>query len=613
MKIGNCVFSIYFYRMEKQNTISIYRERLAQHQAEHKKYKGKSNFNATARLLVFVAAAIGFYFALSTTVLVVSAVLFSTIVIFLILVQYSAKLENKVQWHREMTLINEENIKALNGDYSSFKNGKLYADAAHPFSYDLDIFGQNGFFQTINRTVRPGGERLLANWFTQPLLEWNKIEQRQHAFKELAQKPGWRHKFLAHARINQLDEAAETLFKQLSAQKVGVPAWISSSVLRWGVPLLTIASVILAAWQLIPVGYLILFVLLQWGLVGFAMKYTKKADAALGRTEKIMQGQKSLIALITNESWKSEPLSEISSAFQKGDEPAMHSIKQLAAIIKSFEYRNNLIIAVIANSFLLWDIQCITRFRRWHAKASVHMTDWMQALDKMDAMVSGGAYWQNNPEFCIPRFDPRHQLESKELGHPLLPEQKRVVNDYSFPEGTLFHIVTGANMAGKSTFLRTVSLNMVMAMAGLPVCARNFAFKPVAVFTSMRTTDSLSKDESYFYAELRRLREAYNRIRKDERLFLVLDEILKGTNSEDKRKGSVDFLTQLIQYDVAGIVATHDTQLGELAQQLPEHFDNYCFEIEIEGEHVNFDYKLQPGITQTMNAQLLMKQMGLIK
>lgn len=528
------------------------------------------------------------------------------------MVQYSAKLDKKRKWHSELETIYSEELHTINGEFSGFENGNQFKNPSHPFSYDLDIFGADGFFQTINRTTRPGGTEKLATDITNPLLDKSVIEQRQQAFRELASNDEWRQAFKAHGRIYKLTEEDDTILKNLHEQKLKVPKWALSKVVYLGVPALTIITIVLSAINIIPVGYPILAILIQWAITGILFKTTQQADASTGKTNKIMAGQRELIRAIKTKKWESQLLIDLQQKLLSENGNALEAVDQLARIMNNFEYRNNLIINMIINSILLWDIQCLSRFYKWHKNSSHHFNKWMETLDTMDAWVSCGGYVKNNPDFVKPTITNNFQLNSVELGHPLLPSNKRITNDYKLDKGTSFHIVTGANMAGKSTFLRTVSLNMVMAMSGLPVCAKSFDFYPVNIFTSMRTTDSLSKDESYFYAELRRLREAYDRIKTGERLFIVLDEILKGTNSEDKRKGSMDFLKQLVKYDVAGIIATHDTQLSDLEKMHPEIFKNYCFEIEIDGDNISFDYKLLPGVTQTMNAQLLMKQMGLI-
>jgi DNA mismatch repair ATPase MutS len=230
-----------------------------------------------------------------------------------------------------------------------------------------------------------------------------------------------------------------------------------------------------------------------------------------------------------------------------------------------------------------------------------------------DAFISLGNFAGNNAEFAYPViYDGNIVFSAKDLGHPLITEEKRVCNDFILDGKGSVCILTGANMAGKSTFLRTVAVNYILAMAGAPVCAARMDFTPVKLFTSMRTTDSLSQNESYFYAELKRLRTLKTKIAESELHFFILDEILKGTNSSDKSLGSKLFLERLIALGGTGLIATHDTSLGEMERQFPESVMNMCFEIEIEGESIKFEYKLQKGITQKMNAALLMKQMGIL-
>ena len=597
----------------KKDELQLFYTSLQQQNAEKKHYyKRKTSANAILRLVIFVATAIAFYYSLKTEIWIVFALLFTATLVFVALVQYSAKLDKKRRWHKELEAIYGEELDTINGNFKAFDGGDKFKAPTHSFSYDLDIFGQDGFFQTINRTTRPGGTKKLATQITTPLLEQSAIERRQQAFQELAANDEWRQAYKAHGRIHKLIEDDDTILKNLHEQNLKVPKWAFSKIVYIGVPVLTITTIVLSSISIIPVGYPILAILIQWAITGILFKTTQQADASTGKTNKIMAGQKELIRAIKTKKWESQLLIELQQKLLSENGNALEAVDQLARIMFNFEYRNNLIINMIINSILLWDIQCLSRFYKWHQKSSHHFNLWMETLDTMDAWVSCGGYVQNNPDFTTPKITLEYQLNSTELGHPLLPASKRITNDYRLDKGTSFHIVTGANMAGKSTFLRTVSLNMAMAMSGLPVCAKSFEFMPVNIFTSMRTTDSLSKDESYFYAELRRLREAYDRIKNGERLFIVLDEILKGTNSEDKRKGSMDFLKQLVKYNVSGIIATHDTQLSELEELHPEIFRNYCFEIEIDGDNIQFDYKLLPGVTRTMNAQLLMKQMGLI-
>ncbi len=596
--------------MEKHKIGSLYAAQTGFHSNQQKKFKKKYNTNAFLRLTIFIASLVALYFSFQATVWIVAIVVALAFIVFLILVQKSARLEYLKKWHATLLTINQNEKASLQGENSAFDSGKEFMSADHAFSYDLDLFGGDGFFSTLNRASRPGGKQKLAEWLMNPFLNESEIEAQQEAFNELAPQIKWRQKFIANGHMNPLTTENDTLINNLSGYRFFTPKFLVNKFLRYGLPILTFSLIMLSTFGVLPSGYWIVAVLLQWFFTGLAGRHFKKANTATGRTEKVMSTQAKLIEMIVEQEWKSIRLKDIRNAFIEKTS-AIRQIKSLAAILKSMEYRNNLIVGFIANSLLIWDIQCLARFEKWHRLNSQFLPKWMNALDEMDAFISGGNYVFNHPDFVLPTFTEKAVLEAKNLGHPLLDENKRITNDYHFESGTFFHIITGANMAGKSTFLRTVALNLVMARCGLPVCGKTYSFSPVRIFTSMRTTDSLSKDESYFYAELKRLKSAYDKIRQGEHVMLILDEILKGTNSEDKRQGSLAFLKRLMQFSVSGIVATHDTQLGELEKNYPDKVKNYCFEIEIDGQDVNFDYKLKPGITKTMNARLLMEQMGL--
>ena len=252
------------------------------------------------------------------------------------------------------------------------------------------------------------------------------------------------------------------------------------------------------------------------------------------------------------------------------------------------------------------------KLEKWRDSVSSSLPVWLNLLGKIDGLNSLANYAYNNPDYSFPQVvNGEPVLEADSMGHPLLKRETRISNDFSVKRRGQVFIITGANMAGKSTFLRTVAVNMVLGMIGAPVCAGEMNLSPVKLFTSMRTTDSLSQNESYFYAELKRLKALKERLEKGENIFFILDEILKGTNSTDKSLGSKLFLRRVIEYRGTGLIATHDISLGEMETEFPVNVVNKCFEIEIDGEKISFDYLLRDGITRKMNAAALMKQMGI--
>lgn len=320
-----------------------------------------------------------------------------------------------------------------------------------------------------------------------------------------------------------------------------------------------------------------------------------------------------LLKSFENESFKSSVLNEIRQNICGKKSSASVSVKKLGKLIQAFDSRNNMLVGFVLNGLLLWDFLSILRLERWKSEYMKLFPVWLEMIGQVDAYISLGNYAYNNPDFAYPGISENSDVFSaKNLGHQLIDESKRVCNDFSLGKKGTVCIISGANMAGKSTFLRTVAINYILAMTGAPVCATEMRFIPGKVFTSMRTTDSLSGNESYFYAELRRLNTLKICIEKGEPIFFILDEILKGTNSEDKSTGSKLFLERIIANGGTGLLATHDTSLGRLEYDHPGLIINKCFEIEIDGENIRFNYKIQDGITQKMNAVFLMKQMGIL-
>jgi len=317
--------------------------------------------------------------------------------------------------------------------------------------------------------------------------------------------------------------------------------------------------------------------------------------------------------LIENEPFESPLIGKIKEDIKVNRQSAVRALKELSKIIRAFDSRLNIIVGFVLNGLLLWDLHCIQKLDKWKADYRQLFPGWLDLLGQTDAFISLGNYSYNNPEFVFPFIaDDKTPLQATHLGHPLIAGGIRVCNDFILQSKGRICIISGANMAGKSTFLRSVAVNMILALAGAPVCATGMRFTPVRLFTSMRTTDSLTSNESYFYAELKRLRQLEQKIISGEDILFVLDEILKGTNSEDKSLGSRLFLIKIINLGGTGLIATHDTSLGSMETEHPDVIINKCIEVEIDGEMIRFDYKLRDGIASKKNAVLLMKQMGII-
>jgi DNA mismatch repair ATPase MutS len=293
------------------------------------------------------------------------------------------------------------------------------------------------------------------------------------------------------------------------------------------------------------------------------------------------------------------------------DGGASSLLRKFSKRLDAVNNRNNLLIGLFGNALFLYDYRSIYKMEKWIGLYKDKTEAWFEAIHFLDGWNSLGAFAYNHDEFIFPEIvtDEKELITASKLAHPMIKKEVRVPSDFRLG-GDDFTIVTGANMAGKSTFLRTIALSTIMSNMGLPVCATSFTYRPVKLISSMRTSDSLHEDESFFFSELKRLRFVVDHIEKEEYLIL-LDEILKGTNSVDKANGSAKFIEKLLKTSSAGIIATHDLSLCDLSDKY-EQVKNKCFEAQIENDELTFDYKLKKGICQNMNASFLLKKMNLV-
>jgi DNA mismatch repair ATPase MutS len=260
----------------------------------------------------------------------------------------------------------------------------------------------------------------------------------------------------------------------------------------------------------------------------------------------------------------------------------------------------------------LFDLQCVYRLEKWKTENALQLREWLETVEELEMLCSLATFSFNNPAFIFPSINASRILKAEGAAHPLLSEEERVVNSVTIDSTRSIVIITGANMAGKSTFLRTLGVNVVLAHAGAPVCATAFDCPVLHLRSGMRTADSLKDHQSYFYAELNRLKSIVEELRQGKELLVLLDEILKGTNSTDKLAGSVALVKQLARFPCLVVIATHDLALADLEKEFAGRIRNFCFEPMIQNDQLSFDYKLRDGKAEKMNATFLMKKMGII-
>ncbi len=560
------------------------------------------------RLLLFVAA-IGIIIYLFT---ISSIVGFLFILVFLYafakFVRWHHQIQKDQYHHQHLSSINHFEIAALNNDYSNFQDGKEFQDVHHPYSIDLDIFGPYSFFQYCNRTATSVGKACLANYLSTPASK-DEIALRQTAVEELKEKLDWRQNFQAYGM------AADDEIEHVKLLK----GWLNDEPFVSNNQLYKVAILLMPFWVILGAYASIFWIPWQIGILsllvpGYFIKQTldevNKTHLRTTHAEKMLALYGKLIGYIETEDFKSQKLKELKTVFTKDGTTASTSIQELSYIISQLNLRYNAF-AILINLFMLWDLRWIKRLEIWKAGLKDKLPAWFDALQEYEAVISLSTVRYNNPNWTLPTINDTQQLEAIELGHPLIESTTRICNDLQMPTEGHLKLVTGSNMAGKSTFLRTVGLNIVMAMAGSAVCAKRFSLPLLQVHTSMRTQDALHESTSSFYAELKRLKTIIEAVESEDNIFFLLDEILKGTNSNDRHTGSKALIKQFIESKGAGIIATHDLELGQLEAQYDGAVENLCMEVRVEKNELIFDYKLEQGVSQSFNATHLMRNMGI--
>lgn len=531
--------------------------------------------------------------------------------VFFFLVKKHIQTERKQKETAIRKKLAEDELLALDHKFNQFKNGNEFSDPDHFYSYDLDLFGEGSLFQFLNRTVSVGGREKLAGWLSSPDLDGKTINEKQKAIRELSENNEWRMKFRVAGLFFEEDEPLHKEMLDWSAKGLQLPKASLIKTWLWLVPLLTIAALVPAV-----LGFSKLFfwtmVVVQWVLLVYFRKEVSFYFQYFGRKTALLDKYLSVLKIIETSEFKAENLAGLKQKITH-PEPAGRIVSGLKIWVDRFEYRQNIIVMFVLNSLLLWDIRCLFHLWKWHNENHTKLASWLDVIAEFDAFVSLANYATNQSQFVYPEVvEDSFVYSAQELGHPLLESHKRICNDFEISGWSKVMIITGANMAGKSTFLRTVGVNLVLACAGAPVCAAGMKFTPVLLYTNMRTTDSLQKEESYFFAELKRIKRVLDLLEQGVPAFVILDEMLKGTNSVDKLNGSKALVEKLTQLKSVSLVATHDLKLSEMEHELPGKVVNRCFEIRIVNDDMIFDYKLSDGITQTMNATFLMRKMGII-
>jgi len=589
-----------------QDLTDFYNNQISNYESQLSQVKKQLYASSMLRLVIFCMAVIGVYLSFGNTRLV--WVIFAiTSALFIFLVSRHSDFQYKRDRLKALLQINYTEIEVLQRKFHHLPDGAEFKNPEHYFSQDIDLFGRGSFYQYANRTVLKQGSGVFSFLLLENSIEG--IPVKQEAIKELGQMPEWRHNFSAIASLVKTETPFNVILKWLNSYQSFVPAYMRLLPILFST--ISVALISLYFMDLLNGWGVIIWLFIGLGITGMYVKRINKLWVNTSKVQSTFHQYQKLIVELENTQFTADLLKEQQGVVLHDKVKTSKILEEFSKILNALDQRNNMIVGLLGNSFLLWDLQQCFKIERWIKAHGSSVEEWFNVIAFFDAYNSLGNFSFNHPEYASPIiFDEKPVLKSKDAGHPLLDPGKRVLNDFEIDKEQ-FLIITGANMAGKSTFLRTVSLQIVMANVGLPVCASEMNYTPIRLITSMRTSDSLTDDESYFFSELKRLKFIVDEI-KDDQYFIVLDEILKGTNSTDKAKGSRKFVEKLVASKSTGIIATHDLSLCDAAKDLPQ-IQNFFFDAQIIDDVLYFDYKFKKGICQNMNASFLLKKMGIVE
>ena len=581
-----------------------YQKQIDHYTARLKQIKKRRNLITLAKLLTFGYMIFLIYLLINHSTQPLLLLGIGAILVFIFLTLWDSQIIYRQHLIEELLRINTLESDYLAGNFSALDQGERFNDPAHPYAHDLDLFGEDSLFQHLNRTVTFSGTQKLVSWLLSLSKDPEVIHSRQQAAEELCAEPEWCQHFRAAGALHPTQALDAVILKSGPTESPFFSKHSTVRLILWIANTIVIVSWAVTSFTPLPFSISLVLSLLQLSALALYIKKINAYHQRLNLFLKTISNYLPLVRLIHDQSFRSPYLQKIRHSLFTPESNSLQALTQLHRIQNNLDQRGNIVIAFILNGLYLKDFHTLLRLDHWRKKYGPDIETWTDVLSEADALISMANYRFNHPAYCLPVICQDRLLDTEEIGHPLLKSERNVTNDFSIRSLHQIAIVTGANMAGKSTFLRTIGVNLILAQSGNVVCSRYFAFQPMTLFTSMRTTDSLSKDTSYFHAELLRLQQLVNIAQQEDKVFIILDEMLKGTNSVDKLNGSLAFLKRILSYPISGLVATHDLALGELADDFPEHFFNVCFEIVHSGSQITYDYKLHPGI--------LLKQMGLI-
>ena len=591
--------------------LEIYQQQIDNHRKELGKLEKKRSLFGWLRFFSMGTAFVILWLLWSKGLPILLPIPFLLIGFFLFILRKDIENNDAIENLQRLIKISETEIEVLRHHFTDLPDGAEFKPEHHEYANDLDIFGRASLYQYINRCTSEQGKKLFADWLLAPASD-EIILQRQTAVKELESQIEWRQQLQSYGLEKPITKSIEykiNAWLKEPFQFINKPTW---RVLRFLLPGISLTLLVLHLAGIITASVfypaILLMLLISFGISKQVMPAYTHLDKAATQLETLSKS----ISWIEEIHFKSGLLFQLQKAYLQNSRSSSRTIRNLKNILDRFDIRLNPLVFIPLNTFLFWDIQQVMILENWKKENKEHIGDWFHSLAEIESLSSLANLSFNHPGWGFATISKEHgTLIADELGHPLIPKEKLVTNSFSTEGNEGLNLITGSNMAGKSTFLRSVGVNIVLAMMGSPVHARSFTVSNMRVISSMRVSDNLEENTSTFYAELKKLKEVIEAVYKDEKVILLLDEILRGTNSADRHTGSKALIKQLIHHQAVGLIATHDLELAKLADEFPGQLHNYHFDVQVAGDELYFDYKLKKGVCTSMNASLLMKKIGI--
>jgi MutS domain V/MutS domain III len=586
---------------------SFYEDRIAAYSEQLRVIRKKSSLTASFRLIGFAGFAIVlyFFFDMRDYLLLTAALLL--LAGYIMLVNRSQQLKNRLAFLEKLLFINTNELQIVNHEANRFPDGQAFLKN-ESYLDDLDIFGKGSLFHLLNRTTGSYGAETLAAMLKQPLLSAEKIGEQQQAIRVLTEQVEKRQEIMAHGLLNGEEADMRSLMSWLDTA-IGLfqKKWVMIAL--WTIVVYNCAFLIFWA---VAGDYrpLVAGILVSWVLNGLYARSFLQGDDIAKKQAILEQYATTLRLFNTMDNGRSVMLEQLQTLTKK----AHLAIRRLAKLSDYLDRQSNPTVGIVLNSLFVYNLRGQVSLERWKQANKTQLPEWIHAVGRIESLNSLAAFAFNNPGYGYPSPQPEGPLfiEARQLAHPLLPDTGTVANDLSIGRNDRIMLITGSNMSGKTTFLRTLGVNLLLAQCGAPVCAAAFSFRPMQILSSLRISDSLQESTSYFMAELKKLQGIIHSLQSGQPALVLIDEILRGTNSEDKTYGSEKFIRKLLQYSCLSLFATHDLSLGKLEAECPALISNYCFESVIEQGNLQFDYRLQRGIARNRNASFLMEKMEII-